>query len=550
MVKKIITYFVLFFVGILTLFFLSMTLLYCSADMKEPELTIDSLDYRVERFAQYSKCNDSYLRRNKCGLMEARLVGSAVERGASIGALMKDELEYQEQVFVDKIREFIPSDSYLSFLRAMLIIFNRHLGEMVPLEFREEIFAISNFCSHQFDAIGTPYERQLNYHAAHDIGHAMQQYMLVGCSSFAVWGDKSADSTLLVGRNFDFYMGDEFAKNKLVMFVKPTHGYQFASVGWPGMIGVLSGMNEKGLSVTINAAKGTIPTSAATPISILAREILQYAATIEEAYAIAQKRETFVSESLLIASANDGCAVVIEKTPEMIDLYKVTGSQIVSTNHYNSEQLSKTADNIENIATSDSQYRYDRLTELLSEKTTIDYREAVEILRNRYGAEGKDLGIGNEMTLNQSIAHHAVVFQPEKLLLWVSTEPWQSGQFVCYDLKTIFAGGDFTSEITTDSLEVAADTLFLNNDYLRLMAYREKVKIIKQQMKLNKTLESDFINSFEMLNPNFYYTYQLLGDYYANCGEQMKSKEYYKKTLMMEIPQKEKKSEIEKLLNK
>ncbi|MFQ7502610.1 MAG: C45 family autoproteolytic acyltransferase/hydrolase [Alistipes finegoldii] len=191
-------------------------------------------------------------------------------------------MRYQEQVFVDQIREFIPSDGYLKFLRGLIVIFNRNLGRHVPEEYRREIYARSLYCSHDFDAIGTPYERQLNYHAAHDIGHAMSQYMLVGCSSFAAWGGASDDGKPVVGRNFDFYMGDDFTRNKIVTFCRPQAGHPFASIGWAGMIGVLSGMNDKGLTVTINAAKGPVPLGG-DPISILAREILQHAATIGEA---------------------------------------------------------------------------------------------------------------------------------------------------------------------------------------------------------------------------------------------------------------------------
>lgn len=165
-------------------------------------------------------------------------------------------MHYQEQVFVDRIREFIPSEGYLKFLGGMIRIFNRNLGRHVPEEYRREIYARSLYCSHDFDAIGTPYERQLNYHAAHDIGHAMSQYMLVGCSSFAAWGGASDDGKPVVGRNFDFYMGDDFTRNKIVTFCRPQAGHPFASIGWAGMIGVLSGMNSEGLTVTINAAKG------------------------------------------------------------------------------------------------------------------------------------------------------------------------------------------------------------------------------------------------------------------------------------------------------
>ena len=52
----------------------------------------------------------------------------------------------------------------------------------------------------------------------------MQDYMLVGCSSFACWGENSADSSLIIGLNFDFYMGAAFARNKHVSFYQPENG--------------------------------------------------------------------------------------------------------------------------------------------------------------------------------------------------------------------------------------------------------------------------------------------------------------------------------------
>jgi len=178
--------------------------LYLTADMEQPVMTIDTADYRVADHGGYTSCRGSFLRHNRYGLWELYTAGSPEESGAAAGALTAGLMRYQEQVFVDQIRQFIPSDGYLKFLRGLIVIFNRNLGRHVPEEYRREIYARSFYCSHDFDAIGTPYERQLNYHAAHDIGHAMSQYMLVGCSSFAAWGGMSADGELVVGRNFDF----------------------------------------------------------------------------------------------------------------------------------------------------------------------------------------------------------------------------------------------------------------------------------------------------------------------------------------------------------
>ena len=265
------------------------TYLYCTADFLQPDVSVhlEECGLVIENDS-VRRCTNGHLIMNKHGHWEAYLSGNAVERGSAYGLLSKDLLKYQEDVFVNQIHEIIPSEWWVEFLHKVIIVFNRDMGTHIPMELREEIYAMSLSCSDEHNAYGSPYVRQLNYHAAHDIGHAMQEYMLVGCSSFAVWDEESVTGDLLVGRNFDFYVGDRFAENKVILFVEPTEGYKFASVSWPGMMGVLSGMNERGLTVTINAAKGALPLSSAMPISLLTRQILQYASTIDEAYEIAK----------------------------------------------------------------------------------------------------------------------------------------------------------------------------------------------------------------------------------------------------------------------
>ena len=288
------------------------------------------------------------------------------------------------------------------------------------------------------------------------------------------------------------------------------------------------------------------PTSAAIPISILTREILQYASTIDEAYEIAHSYQTFVSESILVGSAKDKKVAIIEKTPKNTFLFSPDGERTICTNHFQSKEFVKDSYNIENIAYSDSKYRYDRISELLDEHPSLNYQEAISILRNRFGKGGKDVGIGNEMTLNQSIAHHAVLFKPQEKLMWVSTSPWQSGAFVCYDLKSFFEGKSDPYQV--DKLGIATDTTFLSIDYPRLIEYRAEIKEIKNAIKNQNKLGDKFIAEFMKINPNHYYTYRILGDYYMELNKKDKAIIMYTKAVDCSIPYKSEEIEINKLI--
>jgi isopenicillin-N N-acyltransferase like protein len=510
-----------------------------TTNIKEPEIA-GSKKISMERLStgpdEYS-CEHGWLRKAREGWWEMYLDGSPYEIGYAHGLLTKELMSKQERAFLNRLAEFIPSKFYQDFMLAFVRYFNRNLDEYVLPEYQQEIFGISRFASPEFDFMGPAYARMLNYHAAHDIGHAMQNLNLVACTDFGAWDTRSADSSLIIGRNFDFYLSDDFAKEKILCFIRPDSGYCFVMVTWAGFAGVVSGMNEKGLTVTLNAAKSSLPYSSRTPVSLLGREILQYAGNIAEAYAIAQKRQTFVAESFLIGSAADHKAVVIEKSPEKTALYDPNADYIIVTNHFQSDTFLTDPLNVENMANETSVYRYRRVEELLSSNPPVDPLIAVRILRDDKGLEDKDIGLGNEKAVNQFIAHHSIIFKPEQRQFWVAGPPWQLGEYWEYDLDSVFAPGycthgrrDVACNVSTMA-KIPADDAFESGKFQNLLKYRS----LSQKIEKGEFKEGDE-DSLILYNPEFFHTYRILGDYFKAKGEGHRAEEYYKLALEKEAP--------------
>ncbi len=504
----------------------------------------------------FYKIGNNWLKKSQSELWELYLEGDGFERGVINGKLTKELAEQQEIAFIKQIKTIIPSDFYLNFLKYFVAYFNRNLTKNITDEYQQEIYGVSLSASNKFDKMAPKYYRILNYHAAHDIGHALQdKNMAVGCTSFGVWNDRSETGKLLVGRSFDFYSGDDFAKNKIVAFVKPTTGYKYMYITWAGFTGVVSGMNDKGLTVTLNAAKSDIPTGVATPISLLAKEILQYTKNIKEAYAIAEKRKTFVSESILIASSEDNKCFIIEKTPTKTNLYQEDRNQIVCPNHYQSEAFAKDVNNNKNIVESSSMFRKYRMEQLLSNYKAVNYKDAATILRDRKGINNRDIGLGNEKAINQLIAHHAVVFSPQDRLVWVSTQPFQLGQFICYDLNKVFAEAPTlkTNKVINETpMTISADTFLQTKEYKNFLLFQKIKNYVRfcTKAKCNLKVDEDVIKALVASNPNSYYTYQIMADYYKKKGDKKLAVMYYQTALTKEIATNKELKEIKKQIAK
>jgi isopenicillin-N N-acyltransferase like protein len=500
---------------------------------------------RSEPSPGFYTLQNSWFRKSKSGLFELYVEGKPFDRGVMNGKLTREQIQLQEGYFNDQINRLVPSRFYRHFLKYVVGWFNRDLDKHVTEEDKEEIYGISLSASEKYNYIGNNYQRILNYHAAHDIGHALQNLALVGCTSFGTWGSRSEDGNMIIGRNFDFYVGDHFSENKIVSFENPSDGFKFMSVTWGGFIGVVSGMNEKGLTVTINAAKSDIPSGSATPVSLVAREILQYAENITQAMAIAKKRKMFVSESFLIGSAEDGKAVIIEKTPDSIGLYDPGKNEIICANHFQSKELAGLISNKIQIRQSASDYRYHRIEELLAATKINTVAQTVRILRDRDGLENSDIGLGNEKSVNQFIAHHSIIFEPQKKRVWVSTAPWQLGEFACYDLDKVFSLSGMKSdrEITDSSLNLPADTFLLTKRFQLFLKYRMYKKNLVEGKEVNP-------DSLIASNPNFYQAYLLAGNEMFKKNEFTQALVYYRQALSKEIATKNEENEIHGLIYK
>lgn len=495
--------------------------------------------------------NNSLLK-NKQGLWELYVEGDPLEIGLNTGALSDSLLRKQQQIFFSKIKDLVPSKFEQKILRQFLKWYNRKLYANVPEEYQTEIFGISQYTSHDFDNIAPQYQRGLYLHAAHDIGHALQDLALVGCSSFAAWGEKSEDGNLIMGRNFDFYVNDAFAENKIIAFIKPEQGNNFMMVSWPGMIGAVSGMNQQGLSVTINAAKSEIPMSAKTPISILTREILQHASTIQEAIAIAKRRKVFVSESIMVGSAQDNKAVLIEVSPKKMDVYEVPNSnQLICSNHFQSTTFKDEKRNQTQITESHSEYRFERMQELLSENKKINPEIASEILRNKNGLNDIPLGFGNEKALNQLLAHHGIIFKPAAKVVWVSANPFQLGEFVCYNLDSIFSKKSNTAiSFEEENLNIAKDPFLKTEAFQNFKKFKKENYQIDVWLKKKAPISSEFISHYQSLNPDYWVVYYKAGLYFYQRKEFRAAQINFEKALTKEITTAPDKAKIEKYLKK
>ena len=205
----------------------------------------------------------------------------------------------------------------------------------------------------------------------------------------------------------------------------------------------------------------------------------------------------------------------------------------------------------ENSLRGQSPYRFARLEELINENQPLDTKAAASILRNRKGLQDIDLGLANEMAVNQFIAHHSVIFQPEKRLMWVSTSPWQCGKYVAYDLNKVFK--DYIllkQEIFIPELTIPADKFIDTPEFQHLLTYKKLTPLLLKKIRKKEKIEESVLKTYQASNPSLYYVYEVIGDYYEAMQQPHQAIAYWQQALKRPIPKLQEKERIQQKIQK
>ena len=218
------------------------------------------------------------------GVLVLRLSGTPYEMGYQHGVLLKDNIR---KFFSDDVIGYLNSEEkkrrHNAFPNSSLAQYFRSkaksLERYIPDDYRAELRGLSDGC-------GLSYEDLLLMHTA-------------------------VDTASLSRLNLDTRFRDILKEKKAIIFYAPESGNEFVTVGCPGIIGALTGMNRKGVTLDEVGYGKTDTFTRGIPILFLFRQWLQYSDSPYDAIRIVSSSQRTIPDSVIVADTrvNEGCVI-------------------------------------------------------------------------------------------------------------------------------------------------------------------------------------------------------------------------------------------------
>lgn len=202
----------------------------------------------------------------------------------------------------------------------------------------------------------------------HDLavaGNTLPDIMkIAGCSTLVVEPGRSATGAPLFGRNLDYPTLGFLQRYTLVTVYRPVGKHAFVSVGFPGMVGCISGMNDAGLALAVLEVYKSRDGSPrldpqGTVSSLCYRRVLEECTTVAEAERLLRSMHRTTYNNLALCDRQGGA--VFEITPRTLAVRRGEAGLCGCTNHFRTPGLATASPG--DLASSRNCRRYPKLVD-------------------------------------------------------------------------------------------------------------------------------------------------------------------------------------------
>lgn len=247
-----------------------------------------------------------------------RLSGSPRDMGFQHGTALKPQIRFLYHEYYEALVKRVVGEEDL---RAWA----KETEPFIPERYREEMKGLA-------EGADLPYEEVLV------VNTMVDRFQTIACSTVVASGDATKGGEVYFGRNLDFPGRNVLQKMTVVVVWSPEGGTPLAAVTWPGMLGVLSGMNAEGVSgATMLVHKGR-ERRPGLPYLLMYRQALEGAKTKDDVHASIVQAKRTSSNNFMVVDAT-GASDVIEFDPEEVVRRPAAHGCNCSTNFFASEEL-------------------------------------------------------------------------------------------------------------------------------------------------------------------------------------------------------------------
>jgi isopenicillin-N N-acyltransferase-like protein len=253
------------------------------------------------------------------GIPVVRLSGSHRDVGRQYGAIFREQIRFlREEYFEPLPVAVLGRDAIRAWAEAV--------EAYIPEPYREEMRGMA-------ETAGLTYEEVLQ------VNTCVDRLQSVMCSTIAVSGDAAKDGEVIFGRNLDFPGRGVLHRTSVVVVFAPEGKTPVASVTWPGLLGVLSGINAEGVAgATMMIHRRESELRPGVPYMLMYREALHGAKRASDVFdAIAASRRTCPNNFMAVDAS--GAAEVTEFDADRAVRRAAEHGCLCSTNFFQSAEL-------------------------------------------------------------------------------------------------------------------------------------------------------------------------------------------------------------------